>query len=628
MFFKGYVETNNKKCIEKFKNRTDFKNYDQVKHLEEYAGILADETVLIDIDDFEESEILFKIVKDLDIRCRVYRTTRGKHFLFVNNEMLKGNRTNAMLAIGIHADIKIGLKNSYSVLKFNGKEREILYDTAENEVSETIPKWLLPVKSSMVFKDMKKGDGRNQSLFNYILTLQANDFSVEESRECLRIINKYVLTDPLSNGELEVVFRDDAFKKKSFFKGNSFLFDKFAVFLKNNHHIIKINNQLHLFKNGIYVSGQDNIEAAMIQHIPSLNRAKRTEVMAYLDILIRDNTQPTDASLIAFRNGIYDIINDAFIPFSPEHIITNKIEWDYNPDAYYDLTDNVLNKLACQDKEIRALLEECIGYTFFRRNELGKFFILTGEGSNGKSTFLAMIKTILGDINTSALDLKELSERFKTAELFGKLANIGDDIGDDFVTNTGVLKKLVTGDRLNVERKGQNPFDFNNYSKLLFSANSIPRMGKGKDTAAILRRIIIIPFNARFTKDDADYDPFIKYKLTSQQSIEYLIQLGIQGLKRILINQQFTESTKVKKEIEEYEESNNPIILFFKETPITDIQRNTTNSVYTMYQEFCIRNKVQPISKITFSKQVNSYFGFKVVDKKINSKKYRVFERV
>ena len=628
MFFKGYVETNNKKCIEKFKNRTDFKNYDQVKHLEEYAGILADETVLVDIDDFEESEILFKIVKDLDIRCRVYRTTRGKHFLFVNNEMLKGNRTNAMLAIGIHADIKIGLKNSYSVLKFNGKEREILYDTAENEVSETIPKWLLPVKSSMVFKDMKKGDGRNQSLFNYILTLQANDFSVEESRECLRIINKYVLTDPLSNGELEVVFRDDAFKKKSFFKGNSFLFDKFAVFLKNNHHIIKINNQLHLFKNGIYVSGQDNIEAAMIQHIPSLNRAKRTEVMAYLDILIRDNTQPTDASLIAFRNGIYDIINDAFIPFSPEHIITNKIEWDYNPDAYYDLTDNVLNKLACQDKEIRALLEECIGYTFFRRNELGKFFILTGEGSNGKSTFLAMIKTILGDINTSALDLKELSERFKTAELFGKLANIGDDIGDDFVTNTGVLKKLVTGDRLNVERKGQNPFDFNNYSKLLFSANSIPRMGKGKDTAAILRRIIIIPFNARFTKDDADYDPFIKYKLTSQQSIEYLIQLGIQGLKRILINQQFTESTKVKKEIEEYEESNNPIILFFKETPITDIQRNTTNSVYTMYQEFCIRNKVQPISKITFSKQVNSYFGFKVVDKKINSKKYRVFERV
>ena len=628
MFFKGYVETNNKKCIEKFKNRTDFKNYDQVKHLEEYAGILADETVLVDIDDFEESEILFKIVKDLDIRCRVYRTTRGKHFLFVNNEMLNGNRTNAMLAIGIHADIKIGLKNSYSVLKFKGKEREILYDTAENEVSETIPKWLLPVKSSMVFKDMKKGDGRNQSLFNYILTLQANDFSVEESRECLRIINKYVLTDPLSDGELEVVFRDDAFKKKSFFKGNSFLFDKFAVFLKNNHHIIKINNQLHLFKDGIYVSGQDNIEAAMIQHIPSLNRAKRTEVMAYLDILIRDNTQPTDASLIAFRNGIYDIINDAFIPFSPEHIITNKIGWDYNPNAYYELTDNVLNKLACQDKEIRALLEECIGYTFFRRNELGKFFILTGEGSNGKSTFLAMIKTILGDINTSALDLKELSERFKTAELFGKLANIGDDIGDDFVTNTGVLKKLVTGDRLNVERKGQNPFDFNNYSKLLFSANSIPRMGKGKDTAAILRRIIIIPFNARFTKDDADYDPFIKYKLTSQQSIEYLIQLGIQGLKRILINQQFTESTKVKKEIEEYEESNNPIILFFKETPITDIQRNTTNSVYTMYQEFCIRNKVQPISKITFSKQVNSYFGFKVVDKKINSKKYRVFEKV
>lgn len=167
----------------------------------------------------------------------------------------------------------------------------------------------------------------------------------------------------------------------------------------------------------------------------------------------------------------------------------------------------------------------------YRRNELGKAFILTGDKSNGKSTFLDCVKAILGDRNISALDLKELGDRFNTSMMFGKLANIGDDIGDDFLqgSQVSVFKKIVTGNRIKAERKGQDPFEFNPFIKLLFSANDIPRM-KDK-TGAVLRRLVIIPFNATFSKDDPDYRPFIKYELTQQDSIEYLIRLGVEGLK-------------------------------------------------------------------------------------------------
>lgn len=66
----------------KFKNRTDFKTLEQVKSLSEYgAGILATDTILIAIDDKTQSDILFKIVKAMQLRCRVYKTTRGKYFL-------------------------------------------------------------------------------------------------------------------------------------------------------------------------------------------------------------------------------------------------------------------------------------------------------------------------------------------------------------------------------------------------------------------------------------------------------------------------------------------------------------------------------------------------------------------
>ena len=624
MFFKGYVETKNKKCIEKFKGRTDFKTFEQVQSLPEYAGILAAETILIDVDAFEASEILFKVVKEYALTCRVYRTSRGKHFLFKNSGV-PTNKTGCKLAIGLTADIKIGTRNSYEVLKYDNQNREILYDTAENEEAQQLPRWLFPVKSKMEFLNMETGDGRNQGLFNYILTLQSNDFSVEEARETIRIINKFVLKVPLSDDEIETVLRDDAFKKPVFFMGSTFLFDKFATFLKNNNHIIKINNQLHIYKNGIYISGMAEIEAEMIQHIPGLNRAKRTEVLAYLDILIRENSKAEDANLIAFENGLYNIVDDSFVEFTPEHIITNKIRWKYNPEAYSELADKTLNKIACNDPQIRALLEEAIGYCFYRRNELGKAFILTGDKSNGKSTFLSMVQCLLGDENISSLDLKELGDRFKTAEMFGKLANIGDDIGDEFIANPAIFKKLVTGERVSAERKGQNPFEFNNYSKLLFSANNIPRI-KDK-TGAVQRRLTIIPFDARFSADDPDFNPYIKHLLKTDEVMEYLINLGIAGLKRVLLNRKFTGSTKVQKAMDEYEENNNPIIGFFRECEDEEfqIENEPTNVVYKRYQEYCLANSLQPMSNIEFSKQVNRILNMRVENKWLNGKKHRIF---
>ena len=109
-----------------FKNKTadDLYTFEEVKSFPEYAGILGEETILIDVDDAETSDILFQIVQDLGLKCRVYATSRGKHFLFRNiPELVKSNRTKATLAIGFEADLKIGSRNSYQILKY-GRVRE------------------------------------------------------------------------------------------------------------------------------------------------------------------------------------------------------------------------------------------------------------------------------------------------------------------------------------------------------------------------------------------------------------------------------------------------------------------------------------------------------------------------
>lgn len=618
--FKGFIPTKGKRPTEPIRGRTNFYPLNEVRHLESYGGVLKDDVILVDSDNAKESDILFHIIQDFNIQCNVIQTDRGKHFYFLNTDV-NSNKINNQCPLSFTLDYKLGSRNTVVPLKINGAERKWLRET---DTMDLLPMWLIPIGKNVIdFTSMGEGDGRNQTLFNYILKLQSEGLSKDEIRTTISIINKYVLKEPLPDRELETILRDEAFSKSVFFKGTTFLFDKFSEYLKNEHHIIKINNQLHIYKDGIYQNGNTIIEGEMIKHISNLNRAKRKEVLDYLNISITENKYQSHANLIAFNNGIYNIIDDSFIDFSPEYVITNKIPWDYNPNAYSKLADETLDKIACHDPEIRNLLEEVIGYTFYRRNELGKAFILIGDKSNGKSTYLDMIATILGEENISALDLKELGERFKTAELFGKLANIGDDIGDEFIPNPSVFKKLVTGDRINVERKGQDPFDFNNYSKLLFSANNIPRM---KDrTGAVQRRLIIIPFNAKFSKDDPDYRPYIKYELREEESIQYLINVGLKGLKRILENRQFTKSSKVEKELAEYEEANNPVVGFVKEAGLDSILDNTTKEVYLRYQAYCVEEGLQPLSNKEFGKVLCSVFDIESTVKKIKGKSERVY---
>nr|UVY03902.1 MAG: helicase [Bacteriophage sp.] len=626
MFYRGYIMTKDKKSIEKFKGVATLKTLEQVQSLPEFAGVMAEDSILVDIDDMEQSNLLLDICDKEGIRCKVLQSRSGMHFLFKNTK-IKNCPNRTKLACGLTADIKAGFKSSYEVLKIDGKERTVLYDILEGEEYQDIPKWLFPIKCTTEFLDMDAGSGRNQALFNYILTLQSNDFSVEEARETIRIINQYILKEPLSDSELEVILRDDAFKKPVFFKGNSFLFDKFATYIKNNNHIIRINGQLHLFKDGVYVPGQEEIEAVMIKHISSLSNAKRSEVLKYLNLLLLENTEMAAPNMIAFRNGIYDLETDSLKPFSPDIVITNRIPWDYNPTAYSELADKTLDKIACHDAEIRTILEECIGSCFYRSNTLGggKAFILTGEGSNGKSTFIAMIQHLLNEENITALDLKELDQKFQNAALFGKLANLGDDISDEFIVNASFFKKLVTGERVQVQNKGEKPFEFNNYAKFLFSANNIPRI-KDK-TGAVLRRLLIVPFDAEFSKNDPDYDSSIKYKLQEPEVMEYLIVLGIKALKNIIEKQGFTESARVQGQLKEYEETNNPIIGFFDEMQIEEfqIENEQSDKVYKRYKEYCLANNFNPMSKAEFSKQLCRKLGMTTKTKKIGGKVYRIY---
>lgn len=617
--FVGYVELVGKRCAQKLKDGA-YLIKDDTRNLDSVGGVLAPSTILVDVDDEAQSQKFLDMVTGESIECVVIKTTRGRHFYFSGFPAGTRCRTHTRLACGIDADIKVGTKACYGVIKIDGYERPVERDTQQ---CDPLPPWACPVSWSPDFEHMEAGDGRNQLLFNYILTLQSNGFAKEECRKILSVVNEYMFDEPMEQSELELVYRDEAFAEDIFYLKGNFLFDKFAEYMRSEHDIIKISGRLHIYSNGVYIADEKRIENAMIQHLPRLSRSKRTETLDYLDVMINENSRAADADYVAFRNCIVDLKSGDTMPLSPDFVITNQIPWDYDPSAYCEIVDKTLQKLANGDDAVYCLLEEMIGYTFYRRNELRKSFILLGDKANGKSTFLDMIKNLLGEDNISALDLAELNSRFKTAELFGKLANVGDDISDDFIPDVSIFKKLVSGDRVSAERKGKDPFEFNSYAKLLFSANEMPRMRD--KTGAVIDRLVIVPFTATFSKDDPDFDPYIKYKLRTPEAMSYLINIGLDGLNRVLQNRCFTLPRSAEQEIEEYEVIANPVLSFFDMLERDTIIGQSTDTIYQRYCEWAIKAGVSPMGSIQLTRQINKEFFVTTRQTRVNGEKIRIY---
>lgn len=530
------------------------------------------------------------------------------------------------LAVGLIADIHS--KGTYIPLRVHDVDR--FPPLFEPDQIDEVPEELFPVKTHMNLSDLEEGDGRNDELFKYILVLQSQlSVSKETAIRILKNINRFMFKKSLDQKELDTITRDESFAKPIFYENSKFLHNNFGQFLKNEYHIVRINGQLHVYDNGVYKCGYKMIESKMIEVIPMLKASQRTEVLKYLEIIIPEDTETSDSKYIAFKNGIYDLEEDDLIPFDPSIIITNMIPWDYNTEAYSELCDNTLNKISCNDPEIRSLLEEAIGYSFFRQNEMSKSFILTGEGANGKSTFLDMLKNVLGRQNFVALDLDELSDRFNTSSMSGKLACIGDDSNDDFLQGKQLsqFKKIVSGNDLKGENKGQDIFFFKPYTKLFFSFNELPRM-RNRGFGALKRRLVIIPFDAKFSKEDPDYDPLITWKLKKKEVAEYLIQLGIDGLMRVLQNHKFTESQKVVDRVEGYEKDNNPILSFLSEIDHDEIFNHETKEVFLKYEIFCNHNGFQKMAMQSFTKELNKRLGCVRKETRVNKKKTAIFVKV
>lgn len=624
--FRTYLKGNGKKSAEKHKGIDQVRTFEDASQFKSYGAILNDGFVDISFDSPELSDAFMNMCEAAQWNCLVLENPDNKHIHTYwkdsKGKIKKKGYTDAVLAVGLIADIHSG--ETYIPLCVDEVQREEIFDKDPDADYDEVPDELIPVNTTVKLWEMREGDGRDSALYGYenvIASQVTKDSGI--LKRIVNNINQFIFAEPLSDADIERITRDDAIPQN--IPSKNFVFTDFGDDMIRQFNIKKIDNRLHIYHEGIYISNQNYIENAMVRTGgATLNSSKRTEVLKYLNIKILKNASTLyHEDLIAFENGILDLNSGELLPFSPNYIILNKIPWNYVPGAYDRAADDTMNRICSGNQDIRMLLEEMVGYCFYRSNKFRKSFILTGKGKNGKSTFLKMLRYALdkdSDDNVSSLDLNDLNDRFSKVRLYGKLANIGDDIAEDDLHGKGIsiFKKAVTGEAFTVEFKGQDGFDMKSYATLIFAANTIPRFS-GSGLTAIKDRLVIIPFEARFTKDGDDYNPNIIKDLMSQSAIEYLIMLGVQGLQRIIQNQGFTEPDIVTKELDDFEANNDSILAWLDNMKESDedsihdvvdtmlVGRNF-DDIYGEYEGFCVMEGIKEnmVARRNFSKEICS----------------------
>lgn len=233
-------------------------------------------------------------------------------------------------------------------------------------------------------------------------------------------------------------------------------------------------------------------------------------------------------SWINFKDCMVDAKTMQEIAHSPEYLSINQI-----PFRHEDI------KKATQGKEIEKFFEsvftsaddremflEYAGLCFTTDTSQQRFLTLCGLGGTGKSIMIRLVQTAVGDANISNVGMQDLEKRFSTSLLVGKTLNSCADLSIDALNDASTLKKLLGEDSLMAEFKGENAFMFKNYSKLLFSTNTLPAVPSER-TNGFYRRLLVL----KMDKQPEEPDIELADKLVKE--IEYFTNLALQAVHRM-----------------------------------------------------------------------------------------------
>lgn len=330
-----------------------------------------------------------------------------------------------------------------------------------------------------------------------------------------------------------------------------------------------------------------------IKHIPP--------VRIYVNQKTYDESYPSATpfeiskpELVVFRNGTYNMLTDTMKENDPKDFILNSHNYDLDMSGSKTPHTDALLKGLMGDNVL--FVKQFIGYMFYRSHTPAQeMLFFKGNGGEGKSTFIAYLSNhILGSDNVSAVTPQDLSnDRFQVVELLGKSANICADVLDDYIEDSSILKRLTGGDPVTAQFKGIQGFKMINYSKLIFSANRLPKF---KDhTKGFSDRLAVVPFiNGNQRKPEANFWKNHDMSKVEKEAPSFAYNC-IREFMKIFDGKKatFTKTETMENEKAKWLLDNDHIAEFVLEATEIDLQDDRgemTTKVHGEYKAFCKKN--------------------------------------
>lgn len=316
-------------------------------------------------------------------------------------------------------------------------------------------------------------------------------------------------------------------------------------------------------------------------------------------------THGTDGK-INFKNGVLDLETNVLGTHSPEYGFRHVLPYDYNPLAECPHFWAWVKDVMLDNTDLINLLQEFMGYVI-RGGEYKyhKALWLSGNGRNGKSTFIDVLKALIGVGNYSTLSIRQIvNDKFSAVDLDGKIANFSEETSPEELADSGPFKNLTGDGEIHAQKKYGDPYSFRNRAKLIMSYNDIPML---KDLSQGMRsRPIIIPWKKDLS-DESSQDKTLKGKLLSE--LPGIFNFALEGWTRLERMGRFTDSADSKLEMQTIVESSCSAFQFIEECvqfyPLDRVHFRV--SPKDLYAKYCEYEKKFPYGKLKFFRRIGTH---------------------
>lgn len=594
----------------------------------------------------------------------------GMHYLYRTDRTNIHPSTNAALGVDVRADGSYivappSVHPNGTVYEWNEGdapwEREIaratdaVYDLLDHVQRNGGTDDAAPQADRFELPDRIKAGERNDILYRYGCSKRSQGYPDDAIEAMLDKVNRERCVKPVSPGELKTIVRQvckhgPGHDGEGTFRGEDvglgapgggyvvgsgdkdpipsfrtkqgrIIHNKLGDVILSRNHARYIDGALAVWDESHWRFGKDAINSVSTRYAPDIKISEKNEVYSYLRASAKHYTSDRDFDrcwYVQFANGTWDVMAGQFVEPNFQMLVTAALPVELDLDAPYGDADRFLASLAGGDGPTEQVLKEVIGACMCCRRVMSQAPMLIGRApgggtaANGKSTYINVLRTMLGPGNVSSLDIATLGQRFQAGRLIGRLANLGDDIPDGFLRGDelSLFKKLVTGDEIYTDVKNGEGFEFRPSATMVFSMNAMPRLADS--TEGVFRRLAFVPFRAHFAPGEPNYNPHMAEDMTQDENLQRLALLGLQELPGVIMRGELTTIPDMAAEVEEVRRDNDIVRrwIFDENVTAAELDGMWVTDAYHNFKSWCEDSGERYVAtQSTFTRKILATLG-------------------